>query len=334
MASAREQGLDILELHSKNIDQEISRLAGSPELVRDIRTAVSAENLVLIPETDIRMGEWKGTGYMVIDPESGTGSYMIHGGIVGKADGGSGIFAATLATLYRIGSGVLALSGTFGAIVALSTMTTLTAGIYVCIALLLVIGFFTFRDIWNSTIQYLDYLKDGDEEELAGMIGDALWAGLFDLVTFAGGRVLKKLADSMDLKVKDCTQWPVRGKYSVPDIGFRSFDDLKDYIGTPGEGNAWHHIVEQSQINNSGFSVNQVHNVNNIIALPNGKGSIHAKVSGFYSSKPDFTNGLTVRQWLTGKSFEEQFNYGIKVLERYGEVVETEIGWKFIPFNE
>ena len=48
-------------------------------------------------------------------------------------------------------------------------------------------GFFTFVDIWNSTTQYLDYLKDGDEEKLAGMIEDALWAGLFDLVVYAGG---------------------------------------------------------------------------------------------------------------------------------------------------
>lgn len=195
-------------------------------------------------------------------------------------------------------------------------------------------GFFTFVDIWDSSTQYLDYLKDGDEEKLAGMIEDALWAGLFDLVVYAGGRVLKKLGESVDLKVKDCTQWPAGGKYSVPDIGFSTFDDLKDYIGSPGEGNAWHHIVEQSQIKNSGFSVNKVHNVNNIIALPNGKGSIHAKISGHYSSKPDFTNGLTVRQWLTGKSFEEQFDYGIEILSQYGEVTETDIGWKFIPYNE
>ena len=80
------------------------------------------------------------------------------------------------------------------------------------------IGFFTFEDIWSSTTQYLDYLKDGDEEKLAGMIEDALWAGLFDLAVYAGGRVLKKLAESVDLKVKDCTQWPAGGKYSEKEI--------------------------------------------------------------------------------------------------------------------
>lgn len=77
----------------------------------------------------------------------------------------------------------------------------------------------------------------------------------------------------------------------------------------------------------------KVHNVNNIVAIPHGKESIHAKISGHYSSKPSFTNGLTVRQWLTEKSFEEQFEYGMKILKQYGNIIETENGWIFVPFE-
>ncbi len=32
------------------------------------------------------------------------------------------------------------------------------------------------------------------------------------------------------------------------------------------------------------FGVRKIHNTKNLIRLPNGKGSIHAKVSGYYSS--------------------------------------------------
>ena len=35
--------------------------------------------------------------------------------------------------------------------------------------------------------------------------------------------------------------------------GFETFNDLKKYLGSPGEGNQWHQIVEQSQIKKSGF---------------------------------------------------------------------------------
>lgn len=118
----------------------------------------------------------------------------------------------------------------------------------------------------------------------------------------------------------------------VPDRGFDTFDHLKKYLGDPGTGNAWHHIVEQSQIDKSGFSSEIV---NNIISIPHGAGSIHAAISGYYTSKPAFTDGLSVRDWLAqNKTFEEQFEFGLYVLRRYGEVVATEEGWKFFPFEK
>ena len=53
--------------------------------------------------------------------------------------------------------------------------------------------------------------------------------------------------------------------------------------------------------------IERIHNINNMVKLPHGKGSIHAKVTGFYNSKHRFTDGLTLRNWLKTKSFEEQY---------------------------
>ncbi len=143
------------------------------------------------------------------------------------------------------------------------------------------------------------------------------------------------VSDESILVHNECGPNNEGGTSSMPNKGFSSFDDLKKYLGSPGEGNAWHHIVEQSQINKSGFSSNEVNNVNNIIAIPHGKGSVHAKISGYYSSIPasGFTNGLTVRQWLSGQSFQQQFDFGMNVLKQYGDVIETSNGWEFIPFD-
>ena len=57
-----------------------------------------------------------------------------------------------------------------------------------------------------------------------------------------------------------------------------------------------------------------IHNPDNMIKLPV---EIHRKISGHYSSKYMNTN-MTVRQWLDGKSFEFQYNYGKNVLKLYG----------------
>jgi hypothetical protein len=96
--------------------------------------------------------------------------------------------------------------------------------------------------------------------------------------------------------------------------GFSSFQSLKNTIGSPGPGNVWHHIVEQAQIRRSGFSPQQVHNITNILSVSQ---SIHYRISGYYSSIRPFTDGMTVRNWLTAQSFEEQFIFGVKVLQDF-----------------
>jgi hypothetical protein len=100
--------------------------------------------------------------------------------------------------------------------------------------------------------------------------------------------------------------------------GYSSFNAFKAAYGSAGKGNAWHHIVEQGGNNVSRFGAETIHNANNLIKLPHGAGSIHAKVSGFYSSKQAFTGGQTVRQWLSTQSYQQQYDFGIKTLKQFG----------------
>ena len=96
--------------------------------------------------------------------------------------------------------------------------------------------------------------------------------------------------------------------------GFNSFREFKDAYGPAGSGYAWHHIVEQTPSNIAKFGSERIHNINNLIKLPHGAGSHHALITGFYSSKQAFTNGLTIRQWLSTKSFAEQYEFGINII--------------------
>ena len=100
--------------------------------------------------------------------------------------------------------------------------------------------------------------------------------------------------------------------------GFSTFEAFKKAYGPAGKGQAWHHIVERNPSNISKFGAEKIHNTNNLIRLPHGKGSIHAKISGYYSSKKPFSNGLTVRDWLKSQSFEQQYKFGIKTLKDLG----------------
>ncbi len=80
-----------------------------------------------------------------------------------------------------------------------------------------------------------------------------------------------------------------------------------------GIGKQWHHIVEQSQIGQFGAeAINSPGNVTTVSTLD------HIRISAYYSSKTEFTGGLTVRQWLKGQSWEEQYGFGVSVLKKFG----------------
>jgi hypothetical protein len=93
---------------------------------------------------------------------------------------------------------------------------------------------------------------------------------------------------------------------------FRSFEQLKSYLGPAPEGMVWHHIVEQSQIPQ--FGEERIHSIDNIVAVPSG---VHDKISAYYSSIKPPSEPYRVRVWLRRKSFEEQHQFGMEILKEF-----------------
>jgi hypothetical protein len=118
----------------------------------------------------------------------------------------------------------------------------------------------------------------------------------------------------------------IRGIVAVEQVttrGYKSFRAFKSAMGPAGPGKAWHHIVGQTPSNVAKFGPESVHNTGNLMKLPHGKGSIHAKISGYYSSiRPGVTGSstMTVRQWLATKSYQFQYDFGIQTLKQFGLV--------------
>ncbi|NJM24453.1 MAG: hypothetical protein HC859_01920 [Bacteroidia bacterium] len=118
------------------------------------------------------------------------------------------------------------------------------------------------------------------------------------------------LNEAVDLGAAEAVQ--------VSTQGFSSFNAFKRAMGSAGEGKAWHHIVEQTPGNLVELGAETIHNTGNLIKLPHGAGSIHNRVSGYYSSKDFFTGGLTVRQWLSTQNYQAQYDFGIQTLRKFG----------------
>jgi len=122
-------------------------------------------------------------------------------------------------------------------------------------------------------------------------------------------------------------KWISRGSEAVKPLtqfaantspqGFKSFSAFKRVLGPAGKGQAWHHVVEQNPANIAKFGPEAIHNKGNLIKLPHGAGSIHAKVSGHYNSLMPGTS-MRVRDYVNTLNFQQQYQYGLDVLKRFG----------------
>jgi RHS repeat-associated protein len=159
--------------------------------------------------------------------------------------------------------------------------------------------------LWGTSIS----LYNGDNIE------DALWNGSKSgiqtgIISGANGMYRGYYLDRHVMAIQNNNETNSKG--------YNSFAAFKKDYGSAGEGMNWHHIVEQTPSNIAKFGPEKIHNINNLVKIPGGKGSIHAKISAYYSSKQYFTGKMTVRQWLSTKSYSEQYEFGLQTLKKFG----------------
>ena len=85
LAKASEEDIDILLISGANLDTEIEKLNTDEATKQEVINAVNSGKIVTIPAENITMGDWHGTGYIVMNPETGAGAYKISGGLNGRA---------------------------------------------------------------------------------------------------------------------------------------------------------------------------------------------------------------------------------------------------------
>ncbi len=104
----------------------------------------------------------------------------------------------------------------------------------------------------------------------------------------------------------------------TPYAEFDSFEALKDYLGSAGEGRDWHRIVGQHDANVAKFGPGAIHNTENVVSLD--RAAVHRPLNGIYSRKP-VAASQTERERMSGKPYEEQRSYDLRQLERLGVTI-------------
>ncbi len=100
---------------------------------------------------------------------------------------------------------------------------------------------------------------------------------------------------------------------------FESFSGFKRAMEKEGksrrhDGKQWHHIVPQHSANRAKFGQYDLHCTDNLVYLEK---AMHKRLNAHYSRKLQWTGNKTVRDWLKPKSFDEQYDYGQKMLRKF-----------------
>lgn len=83
MTYAATHGVPIQVIVPDNAATAIANLQVSQDVAADIAAAVQAGHIAMIPQRDLNVRGRVGNGYMILDPDTGAGAYLIDGGING-----------------------------------------------------------------------------------------------------------------------------------------------------------------------------------------------------------------------------------------------------------
>ena len=125
IAIAQSEGQKIYTINKQNAQTALQKLSIGGEVGSEIRNAVNAGKEVTVHEKSINKHGWKGFGYIVIDPETGAGAYLIEGS-------GNG----AVAFLLGVGAGAVILTLLYDAAAAIMTGPIGIASIAITLAII------------------------------------------------------------------------------------------------------------------------------------------------------------------------------------------------------
>jgi hypothetical protein len=83
IAEASNRGIPVYSIDAVNAGTLLPQLRVSSAVLADVRNAVATGKQVLIPRDELTFFQWRGSGYIVLEPDTGAAGYMISGGLAG-----------------------------------------------------------------------------------------------------------------------------------------------------------------------------------------------------------------------------------------------------------
>lgn len=95
----------------------------------------------------------------------------------------------------------------------------------------------------------------------------------------------------------------------------RTLKELQEAVSDPLVGYEVHHIVEWAIVEKDGIGTDLVDLPENLVRIPTWK---HHEITSWYMTKSERFGGLSPREYLRGKSWEEKYRVGLEALKESG----------------
>jgi len=95
----------------------------------------------------------------------------------------------------------------------------------------------------------------------------------------------------------------------------KSLDELQELARSPEKGYDIHHMVEQTPAANDGFPRALIQRDDNLVRIPTLK---HWEINAWFQRLNDDYGGMSPREYLRGKDWDERQRVGLDALIRYG----------------
>lgn len=181
LSIARDRDIPVYRIDADNSTSVLPRLQLNSSVEAQISAELSRGRVVTVPEREVSVEDWQGTGYIVLDPTDGSAAYMISGGLAGNIrtiSGGSlwdilqevSAYAWLALNMGLDVAGIIAGIGLL--LVPEPTLLTKIGGIALIVANLAALGFdiADLTDLTSGDISAQQYIG----EQLTGLLIEAM----------------------------------------------------------------------------------------------------------------------------------------------------------------
>jgi hypothetical protein len=95
----------------------------------------------------------------------------------------------------------------------------------------------------------------------------------------------------------------------------KSWEELHRAVSSPAKGYDIHHIAEKTSARKAGYPRYMIGGAENLVRIPTLK---HWQITGWYMTANDDFAGLSPREYLQNKNWNERMRVGRQALEKYG----------------